>query len=140
MPEFIQTLSPLEKRGISTIEGFGKKIYEEANTEFQKINYKGRTRDVNVRDKLVRTIVALDNEQINTVRDLLDISTIETAVDVAEEERDLEITSEIIVSSILEQHESYSNTHKLVTNIESSHSEQELFKIIQICNSLILDV
>lgn len=140
MTEFVQTLSPLEERGITTITGFGKELYIESKTQFTDIEFKGRLRDVNVKDKLVRTIVAFDSKQVETVEDLLDIPEVETTVEVSETEKKLKITSEIVVSSILTQHESYSNTHDVVMDVQSEHSQQELYKLVQICSNLLVNI
>jgi len=48
-------------------------LYIESKTQFTDIEFKGRLREENVKDKLVRTIVAFDSKQVETVEDLLDV-------------------------------------------------------------------
>lgn len=111
---YTAALTPLERKGLQAIEGFGNEIYKSAQQEFHRIEYNATVNDTHIKDKITKWIVATDKKSIVTLDDLVRLNNVETFEEVDQELCEQQITAQIVVASILTDHDSYP-THREIT-------------------------
>lgn len=126
MASFNDKLTPLEKRGVESVDGFGYEIYQTVVEEFKRIEYNGTVNHRRIKDKLTQYIVAFDGKNIDTLSDVFSLSFVDPydgRKDV-EDFTDSEIHPKMIVFLVMSNMKEYVSINKIASEIPVNDTEE----------------